>query len=98
MTTRGINSALLFALGLAATGSPAAVSPESATLRFLEQRVQSDPLDSVAQNRRARHRWRRATRAGQLRRSRKNLRETRRRRNHAASAGAPGAAGGIERR
>src|ERR1041385_2014913 len=53
MTTRGINTALLLALGLVATGSPAAVSPESATFRFLEQRVQSDPLDSVAQNRRS---------------------------------------------
>src|SRR5437867_4335905 len=51
MTTRAIEAALLFVLGLAAAGSLAAVRPESATLRFLEQRVQSDPLDSVTHNR-----------------------------------------------
>src|SRR5438093_13373578 len=51
MTTRATKAALLFALGLAAVSSLAAVSPESATLRFLEQRVQSDPLDCVAHNR-----------------------------------------------
>jgi tetratricopeptide (TPR) repeat protein len=51
MTTRAINTALWIVLGLATAGSIAAVSPESATLRFLEQRVQSDPLDDVAQNR-----------------------------------------------
>ena len=51
MTTRAIRAALLFTLGLAAVDSLAAVSPESATLRFLEQRVQSDPLDSVAHTR-----------------------------------------------
>ncbi|MSU58918.1 MAG: tetratricopeptide repeat protein [Pedosphaera sp.] len=51
MTTRATNAALLLALGLAAANSFAAVSPESATVRFLKARVQSDPLDSVAQNR-----------------------------------------------
>src|SRR5262245_13594008 len=51
MTTRAINTALRFALGLTATVSSAAVNPESTTLRFLEQRVQSDPLDFVAHTR-----------------------------------------------
>src|SRR5712671_5603556 len=51
MTTRAINPALLLVLGLAAANSFAAVTPESPTLRFLEERVKSDPLDSVAQNR-----------------------------------------------
>jgi len=51
MTTRAINPALLLVLGLAAANSFAAATPESPTLRFLEERVKSDPLDSVAQNR-----------------------------------------------
>jgi len=51
MTTRATNSALLLALGLAATDVFAAATPASPTLRFLEERAASDPLDSVAQNR-----------------------------------------------
>jgi tetratricopeptide (TPR) repeat protein len=50
MTTRAIS--LVFALiGLAAANGFAAVDPTAVTLRFLEQRVKSDPMDSVAQNR-----------------------------------------------
>src|SRR5437868_6468928 len=51
MTTRVIKLGSLIALGLAATISFAAANPQNATLRFLEQRVQSDPSDTVAQNR-----------------------------------------------
>ena len=51
MMTRAINPALLLALGLAAANSSAAAAPSSPTLRFLEDRVESDPLDSAAQNR-----------------------------------------------
>ena len=51
MTTRAINCALRLILGLAVANTFAAANPDSATLRFLEERVQSDPLDSVALNR-----------------------------------------------
>jgi tetratricopeptide (TPR) repeat protein len=51
MTTRATNCALVLILGLVAVNIFAAVSPDSAALRFLEQRVKSDPLDSVALNR-----------------------------------------------
>src|SRR5213596_795282 len=51
MTTRAINVALLFALNVAAVRSVAAANPESAVFRFLEPRVQNDPLDAVAHNR-----------------------------------------------
>src|SRR5689334_10035878 len=51
MTTRAINPALLLALGLAAANSCAAAAPASPTLRFLEDRVERDPLDSAALNR-----------------------------------------------
>src|SRR3954470_24314131 len=51
MTTRAIKQALWLTLGLAAVNGFAAVNPGSVTIRFLEQRVTSDPLDCVALNR-----------------------------------------------
>ena len=51
MTTRATKAGSLIALGLAAAIPLGAVNPQYATLRFLEQRVQSDPIDTVAQNR-----------------------------------------------
>jgi tetratricopeptide (TPR) repeat protein len=51
MTTRAISCALGLILGLAAVTSFAAADSDSPTLRFLEQRAKSDPLDSVALNR-----------------------------------------------
>jgi tetratricopeptide (TPR) repeat protein len=51
MTTRATSSALGLILGLAAVTGVAAVSFDCSTLRFLEQRVSSDPLDNVALNR-----------------------------------------------
>ena len=51
MTTRATSCALGLILGLAVANAFAAANPDSATLRFLEQRVQSDPLDTVALNR-----------------------------------------------
>src|ERR1043165_5561974 len=50
MTTRAISLALAL-LGLAAAKGFAAVDSAAVTLRFLEQRVKSDPMDSVALNR-----------------------------------------------
>jgi len=50
MTTRA-TSLVIALLGLAAANGFAAVDPTEVTLRFLEQRVKSDPMDSVAQNR-----------------------------------------------
>ena len=50
MTTRAISLAIAL-IGLAAATGVAAVDPTAVTLRFLEQRVKSDPMDSIAQNR-----------------------------------------------
>lgn len=50
MTTRATSLALAWLLALAAGGNPAAAAG-SAALSFLEQRVASDPLDHLAQNR-----------------------------------------------
>ncbi len=49
--TRKIKHAFLFLLGLAAVNSFAAAKSDTETLRFLEERVKSDPLDFVAQTR-----------------------------------------------
>src|SRR5450432_425960 len=51
MTIRAINLALPLVLVLAAANSFAAATPASPNVRFLEERVKSDPLDSVAQTR-----------------------------------------------
>jgi tetratricopeptide (TPR) repeat protein len=51
MTTRATSLVLVLLAGLAAANSFAAVDPADAAVRFLEQRVKSDPMDSVAQNR-----------------------------------------------
>src|SRR5438105_10104062 len=51
MTAHAISQALLATLGLAVASGSAAADPGTATIRFLEQRVANDPLDSVAQNR-----------------------------------------------
>ena len=51
MTTRATSCALWLLVGLAAVTDVAAASADSPVLRFLEQRVSSDPLDNVALNR-----------------------------------------------
>jgi tetratricopeptide (TPR) repeat protein len=51
MTSRVISAALTMALGLAAVSYVTAADSVSATMRFLQERVNRDPLDSVAQNR-----------------------------------------------
>lgn len=51
MTTRATSLALVLMGGLAVANCFAAADPTDVTLRFLEQRVNSDPMDSVAQNR-----------------------------------------------
>ncbi|MBC8002615.1 MAG: tetratricopeptide repeat protein [Opitutaceae bacterium] len=51
MTIRAISCALGLIVGWSAVNGSAAVSADPATLRFLEQRVKSDPLDSIALNR-----------------------------------------------
>ena len=51
MTIRATSCALGLILGAFGAGGFAAVSPDSSTLRFLEQRVRSDPLDCIALNR-----------------------------------------------
>src|ERR1043165_1601629 len=51
MTTRAIKLLLALIGGLAAANILAAADPTEAAFRFLERRVESDPLDSVAQNR-----------------------------------------------
>ena len=51
MITRAINGVVGLILGLAAVTGVAAVRSDSPALRFLEQRVKSDPLDHIALNR-----------------------------------------------
>ena len=50
MTTRAINLAIALLSGLAVANGFAAANPPNARLQFLEQRVQADPMDCVAQN------------------------------------------------
>src|SRR5262245_18782741 len=51
MTARAISRAFLAALGLAAASRIADADSGTATIRFLEQRVENDPLDSVSHTR-----------------------------------------------
>lgn len=51
MTTRATSLVVALLGGLAAANTLAAAGPADVTLQFLERRVASDPLDSVAQNR-----------------------------------------------
>src|SRR6185503_14278502 len=51
MTIRAISLVLALIGGLAAANTFAAADLTEMTLRFLEQRVKSDPMDSVALNR-----------------------------------------------
>src|SRR5262245_17612216 len=51
MTARAISRAFLAALGLAAASRIADADSGTATIRFLEQRLENDPLDSVSHTR-----------------------------------------------